>query len=107
MLNPGKPMRLAAAGFLALACAACGSNGARPNSAANASPDPSEVNAAGVSAPVSSQAAETAPPAAQMGGFDGAEAYAQVAKLVSFGPHFAFRKMRKAESQACRGLLTF
>ena len=49
-------MRFAAAGFLALACAACGSNAARRNSMANASPDPSEVNAAGVSAPVSSQA---------------------------------------------------
>jgi Zn-dependent M28 family amino/carboxypeptidase len=31
--------------------------------------------------------AESAPPPAQTGGFDGAAAYAQVAKLVSFGPH--------------------
>jgi len=33
-----------------------------------------------------SQSASAAPPASQTGGFDGAKAYAQVAKLVSFGP---------------------
>jgi glutaminyl-peptide cyclotransferase len=32
-------------------------------------------------------AVDTAPPPAQTGGFDGAKAYAHVAKLVSFGPH--------------------
>jgi len=41
-------------------------------------------------------AAEAAPPASQTGGFDGAKAYDQVAKLVAFGP-------RPSASDAIRG----
>jgi glutaminyl-peptide cyclotransferase len=96
MPKPSSLVRFAAAGFLALACAACGSSAT--------SPKPSDVNAAAASAPAlaatvpatsstvgagaaGAQTAEAAPPLAQTGGFDGAAAYAQVAKLVSFGPH--------------------
>lgn len=93
VLNPVRLGRFGVAGFLALACIACGSSAAPPK--------PSELKAAGTSAPSfaatvpagptaavpAAQATEAAPPAAQTGGFDGAAAYAQVAKLVSFGPH--------------------
>ena len=41
--------------------------------------------AAQSSAPVSPE--DVAPPAERTGGFDGAKAFDQVAKLVSFGPH--------------------
>jgi len=92
VLNPIRIVRFGAAGFLALASIACGSNATSSKS--------SEVDAAPISAPAfaatvpgapaaaaPAQTAEAAPPAAQTGGFDGAAAYAQVAKLVSFGPH--------------------
>jgi glutaminyl-peptide cyclotransferase len=50
------------------------------------------VNASFPSAPatpahIAIAPADEAPPASQTGGFDGAKAYDQVAKLVSFGPH--------------------
>jgi glutaminyl-peptide cyclotransferase len=77
MPNPKRIIRFAAVGFLALACVACGS-GAAPYST---QPLASSTVAA------AAQTAEAAPPAAQTGGFDGAKAYAHVAKLVSFGPH--------------------
>ena len=61
---------------------ACGGSGqpsaASSNSAANTS---SAANQSALPKP-----AEAAPPADQTGGFDGAKAYEQVAKLVSFGP---------------------
>jgi glutaminyl-peptide cyclotransferase len=48
----------------------------------------SEPHPAGASAPPATQMSKTAaPPASQTGGFDGAIAFAEVAKLVGFGPH--------------------
>src|ERR1700693_533231 len=78
MLNWWKKWALAA-GLLAaaLTVAACGHSGAGSESAASAS----QQGNAGLSTP-----ADTAPPASQTGGFDGAKAYEHVAKIVSFGP---------------------
>jgi glutaminyl-peptide cyclotransferase len=55
---------------------------ANPGGSSNAATAPS----ASLQPQEASQAAANAPPASQTGGFDGAKAYAQVAKLVSFGP---------------------
>jgi glutaminyl-peptide cyclotransferase len=55
---------------------ACACNASEP-------PAPSSLAAADVAQANKSQA----PPASQTGGFDGAKAYLQVQKLVSFGPH--------------------
>ncbi len=59
---------------------ACGGRAATPKAAAGGSVAP---GLASTDAP----AEDAAPPASQTGGFDGARAYAQVAKLVSYGPH--------------------
>ncbi len=69
-----------AAGLLAaaLGVAACGHGGAGSESAASASQQ-GKATASGTPA-------DTAPPASQTGGFDGAKAYEHVAKIVSFGP---------------------
>jgi glutaminyl-peptide cyclotransferase len=64
---------------------ACSHGGASADSSASAvaaSQPPASQNSA--AAPV--KPAESAPPASQTGGFDGAKAYEQVAKIVSFGP---------------------
>jgi glutaminyl-peptide cyclotransferase len=52
-----------------------------------ASVDASSSAAQSTPAPISIPASDVPPPASQTGGFDGAKAYDQVAKLVSFGPH--------------------
>jgi glutaminyl-peptide cyclotransferase len=79
MLNSWNKRTLAA-GLLAaaLGVAACGHGGAGSESAASAS---QQGNATASNTP-----ADTAPPASQTGGFDGAKAYEHVAKIVSFGP---------------------
>jgi glutaminyl-peptide cyclotransferase len=69
-----------------LSCAAaCGNS-----STSSTSPSGSSSAAAPADQPVPAQSqvvpTESAPPANQTGGFDGAQAYAQVAKIVSFGP---------------------
>jgi glutaminyl-peptide cyclotransferase len=70
----------------AVACvAACSHDGSRTEasaSAASASAPPASQNASVAAA----KPAESAPPASHTGGFDGAKAYDQVAKIVSFGP---------------------
>lgn len=53
----------------------------------SAAPAPSVAAAASPVAQAAVSAAEAAPPASATGGFDGANAYGHVAKLVSFGPH--------------------
>jgi glutaminyl-peptide cyclotransferase len=58
----------------------------------NAPPAAASVNASSIAAPavpaqIVISAADAAPPASQTGGFDGAKAYEQVARLVAFGPH--------------------
>ncbi len=68
--------------FAAVSAGACGHDSAPSAAAVNAS-SPSPAAPAQVVVP----AAEMAPPASQTGGFDGAKAYDQVAKFVSFGPH--------------------
>ena len=52
-----------------------------------ASVDASSAARPSTPAPIPIPASEVAPPASQTGGFDGAKAYNQVAKLVAFGPH--------------------
>jgi glutaminyl-peptide cyclotransferase len=66
-----------------LGVAACNHTGASADSSAStasASQAASQNNAA------AAKPTESAPPASQTGGFDGAKAYDQVAKIVSFGP---------------------
>jgi glutaminyl-peptide cyclotransferase len=68
----------------AISVAACSHEGSRSEasaSAATTSQPPANQNSA-----ASAKPAESAPPASQTGGFDGAKAYDQVAKIVSFGP---------------------
>jgi glutaminyl-peptide cyclotransferase len=63
-----------------VACSHNGSASEASASAAASSQPPAGQNAA------PAKPAESAPPASQTGGFDGAKAYDQVAKIVSFGP---------------------
>ncbi|MGA2845454.1 MAG: M28 family peptidase [Candidatus Acidiferrales bacterium] len=83
---PNTCRRFVFAGVLiaAIGVAACSHDGSRSEgsaSAAAASQPPASQNSAAAAKP-----AESAPPASQTGGFDGAKAYDQVAKIVSFGP---------------------
>lgn len=73
---------IAAAIFALFACA-CSHDAAQPSASVNASPPAAQSIPAKIVIPPS----DIAPPASQTGGFDGAKAYDQVAKLVSFGPH--------------------
>jgi peptidase M28-like protein len=73
---------IALAAFQVLFAGACGHDSARPSRPVSASSTAPATPAQIVIPP-----ADAAPPAAQTGGFDGAEAYDQVAKLVAFGPH--------------------
>lgn len=75
----------ALAALAALFAGACSRDSARPRAAASTS---SSAAAAPASpARIVIPPADAAPPAAQTGGFDGAKAYDEVAKLVAFGPH--------------------
>jgi glutaminyl-peptide cyclotransferase len=74
---------MAAAASAALFAGACGHDSAPSAAAVNAS----SSSAAAPPAQIVIPASDVAPPAAQTGGFDGAKAYDQVAKLVAFGPH--------------------
>ena len=77
---------LAVAACLALCVISCkkGDRGSSEGAAAPTASAPASVPAASASAQV--VPTEAAPPADKTGGFDGARAYANVAKLVSFGP---------------------
>lgn len=83
MSNSFRKLWLAAA-FISLSGAvACGGSG-QPNSASSSA---ATNSASAANQPAfDTKTAETAPPADQTGGFDGAKAYGNVAKLVSFGP---------------------
>src|SRR5579862_4553607 len=74
-----------AAGLLAasLGVAACGHGEAGSASSAASASQPSAQQTDPAAA---GKTAESAPPASQTGGFDGAKAYEQVAKIVSYGP---------------------
>ncbi|MGH9716063.1 MAG: M28 family peptidase [Candidatus Acidiferrales bacterium] len=80
-----RPRRLAFFGGvlpLILLLFGCGASGRTSSASAS--------DAAGVvpdTTPPPVSAADAAPPASQTGGFDGAQAYSYVVKLVSFGPH--------------------
>jgi glutaminyl-peptide cyclotransferase len=78
-----RPFGLAMATFVTVVALGCNHGAAQPVASVNAS------SAAAQSAPahIAIPASDVAPPASQTGGFDGAKAYDQVAKLVSFGPH--------------------
>jgi glutaminyl-peptide cyclotransferase len=67
-------------------CSGCsGASVSQPPPIASAGAPPTAAGTA-PQQPVATQGATNAPSASQTGGFDGAQAYAQVAKLVSFGP---------------------
>jgi hypothetical protein len=76
---------MVAVAAIAVACV-CGCHGATSNSAASTGAADGGASQIGESAAQISAEAAKAPPASQTGGFDGAEAYEQAAKLVSFGP---------------------
>ena len=76
---------IVAAAFAAVSAGACSHDSVRPAASVNASS--SAAAAAATPAPIAISPSDVAPPAAQTGGFDGARAYDQVAKLVAFGPH--------------------
>lgn len=77
--------KLAAIALILSFVAACGSS-SQPTSAAGAAANTGSSPAQQQTAPTLIRPQEVAPPADQTGGFDGAKAYAHVAKLVSFGP---------------------
>jgi hypothetical protein len=83
---PNTCRRLVFAGVLiaAIGVAACSHDGSRSEASASAATT-SQASASQNSA-AAAKPAESAPPASQTGGFDGAKAYDQVAKIVSFGP---------------------
>jgi glutaminyl-peptide cyclotransferase len=71
----------------AMGVVACSHGGASADSSAGvASVSASQPSASQNSAAAPVKPTESAPPASQTGGFDGAKAYDQVAKIVSFGP---------------------
>jgi glutaminyl-peptide cyclotransferase len=86
MLNLCNKFVLAVGLIAAVACvAACGHDASRTE--ASASTTPASAPPASRNASVAAvKPAESAPPASRTGGFDGAKAYDQVAKIVSFGP---------------------
>jgi len=69
--------------FVAVLAVSCNHGAAEPV----ASGDSATAAAQSTPAHIAIPASDVAPPASQTGGFDGARAYQQVAKLVSFGPH--------------------
>jgi glutaminyl-peptide cyclotransferase len=86
MLNSGSKLVFAGALIAAvLGVAACSHDGSRSEASASAAAA-SQPAASQNSAAATAKPAESAPPASQTGGFDGAKAYDQVAKIVSFGP---------------------
>jgi hypothetical protein len=78
-----KSFWITVAALAGLLAGACGHDSARPSASANASSAAVPATPAQIGVPP----ADAAPPATQTGGFDGAKAYDQVAKLVAFGPH--------------------
>src|ERR1700689_4586583 len=83
---PNTCRRFVFAGVLiaAISVAACSHDGARSEASARvATPSQPRASQNGAAA---ANPAESAPPASQTGGLDGAKAYDQVAKIVSFGP---------------------
>jgi glutaminyl-peptide cyclotransferase len=74
---------IVSAAFLVVFAGACGHDSARPSASVNAPSSATTANPAQITIPPT----DVAPAAAQTGGFDGAKAYDQVAKLVAFGPH--------------------
>ncbi|MGB9069278.1 MAG: M28 family peptidase [Candidatus Acidiferrales bacterium] len=69
--------------FVAFLAVSCNHGAAEPVASVDASTGAAQSTPAHIAIPAS----DVAPPASQTGGFDGARAYQQVAKLVSFGPH--------------------
>jgi glutaminyl-peptide cyclotransferase len=86
MWNSGKKLALAAGVVTAaLGVAACGHGEAGSASSAVTVPASQSSAQQSDAAPVN-KSTESAPPASQTGGFDGAKAYEHVAKIVSYGP---------------------
>jgi glutaminyl-peptide cyclotransferase len=69
--------------FAAALAAGCNHGATQPVASVDASSSAAQSTPAHIAIPAS----DVAPPASQTGGFDGAKAYDQVAKLVSFGAH--------------------
>jgi glutaminyl-peptide cyclotransferase len=83
-IRPRKGARIVLAAAAVLFACACSHDAAQPGGSVNAS---SPAAAQSAPAKIVIPPSDAAPPASQTGGFDGAKAYDQVAKLVSFGPH--------------------
>ena len=81
--HTGGRLSIIAAMLAAAFACACSHDAAQPNAAVSAASSSQQASAPHIAIP----APDVAPPASQTGGFDGAKAYDQVAKLVSFGPH--------------------
>jgi glutaminyl-peptide cyclotransferase len=75
-------LRSATALLIAAGAAGCGHHPTTPVPSVDAS-----SSAAQSALPIAIPASDLAPEASETGGFDGAKAYRQVARLVSFGPH--------------------
>jgi len=88
----------------ALLAVACGGDAAKPSASAAAPPALSSATPA-VSSSIAVANADTAPPAAQTGGFDGNKAYDHVAKLVAFGPHASGSDAIRGAQDYIRGQL--
>jgi hypothetical protein len=84
MLLPSARIRLVVAGVALLCAVSCNGSSQPANSSSSAASKSNPQSTA--AAPPAITPSETAPQADQTGGFDGAKAYEQVAKIVSFGP---------------------
>jgi hypothetical protein len=85
-----RPNLAAVAGSAFAILVACGcSHDAGPSTASVSASSSASSTVAQQATPshIAIPASDVAPPASQTGGFDGAKAYDQVAKFVSFGPH--------------------
>jgi hypothetical protein len=82
MLYGSRKIVLVAAVCAVLCAISCNKSGSGSDTAAPSATAPAQAPAA----PAQVVPTEAAPPADKTGGFDGARAYANVAKLVSFGP---------------------
>ncbi|HKV46461.1 MAG TPA: M28 family peptidase [Candidatus Acidoferrales bacterium] len=82
MSNLGVKLEMVLALTTIVLICGCHSAASNPAAASGASSSAAQESAA----QITTEGAK-APPASQTGGFDGARAYEQVAKLVSFGPH--------------------
>jgi glutaminyl-peptide cyclotransferase len=81
-----RPTWVCLAALVAFWWVACGHDAARPKETASVASSSATASVAVPPPPPQVSGAESAPPASQTGGFDGAKAYEFTAKVVGFGP---------------------